>query len=264
MDPKAIVITGASSGIGATLARRLSGPGRVIGLIGRHPVRLAAVAAACTKAGARCHSACIDVRDAGRLSDFLQDFDREQPIDLLVANAGILNGRHADQVVETAATARLVLETNLLAAIDTVHAVLPSMMRRRQGGIILVSSLAAFVPLADAPAYSASKAGLVSYGLALREAIAADGVKVVVACPGFVATAMAAIHLGPRPGEISEDEAVTHILQGFRRNKALIGFPLIPFWLSRVSLLVPEFVRRRGARGTRFHVASLPAERTTD
>ena len=258
MDFKAIVITGASSGIGASLARRLSGPGRVLGLVGRNQQRLETVAAACAAAGARCRSASIDIRDAARLQGFLDDFDRDHPIDLLVANAGILDGRHADQVTETGETARRVLEINLVAAVDTVHAVLPAMRRRGSGGIIIVSSLAAFVPLADAPAYSASKAALVSYALALRDALAGEAVRVMAACPGFVATPMADIHLGPRPGEISADDAATHILEGFRRNKALVGFPLVPFWLSRLSLLVPEFIRRRGGRGTRFHVASPP------
>ena len=66
---------------------------------------------------------------------------------------------------------------------------------------ILVSSLAGFVPLADAPAYSASKAGLVSYGLALRDAVEEDGIRVVVACPGFVVIRHGAdIDLGARPG----------------------------------------------------------------
>ena len=71
---------------------------------------------------------------------------------------------------------------------------------------------------------------------------------------------MARIHLGPRPGEVSEEEAVTRIIDGSHRNRALIGFPAVPFWLTRLSLLVPEFMRRRGGRATRFHVASTPTK----
>src|SRR5262249_34885659 len=148
------------------LARRLSSPGRVLGLIGRNQERLGAVAAECTAAGARCRNASIDVRDTARLQGFLDAFGRGNPIDLLVANAGILDGRHADQATESGEAARCVLEVNLLAAVDSIHAVLPAMRRRGSGGIIIVSSLAGLVPLADAPAYSASKAALVSYALA--------------------------------------------------------------------------------------------------
>lgn len=254
MDPRAIVITGASSGIGAALSQLLAKPGCVLALIGRDSARLDAVAAACRSKGASCRTASIDVRDGESMSAFLAGFDREHPIDLLISNAGILDGRHDDQVIENGETARRVLETNLLASIDAVHVVLPAMRQRGRGDIVLVASLAALVPLPDAPAYSASKAGLMSYGLALREAVAAEGLRVVVACPGFVATAMAETHLGPRPGEISADAAAERILRGLHRNEGLIGFPLLPFWLTRFCLLVPESVRRRAMRGSRFHV----------
>jgi len=252
--PNVIVITGASSGIGAALSRQLAGPGRSLALIGRNVSRLDQVAAECRSKGAACRVGAIDVRDSERLAAFLDEFDREQPIDTFISNAGILDGRHADRKVEDGATARRVLETNLLAAIDAVHVVLPKMRQRRRGDIVLVASLAALVPLPDAPAYSASKAGLLSYGLALRDALAADNIRVVVACPGYVSTAMAGVHIGPRPGEISADDAAARILRGLNRNKALTGFPLVPFWLTRFTLLVPEFVRRLGQPGSRFHV----------
>lgn len=256
MEAKTIVITGASSGIGAALAVRLAGPRRTLALIGRNAARLEDVAAVCRSKGTSTRIASIDVCAAAQLSAFLQEVDRATPIDLLISNAGILDGRHEDQVVENGSTAQRVLETNLLAAVNTIHSVLPEMRRRKRGEIILVASLAALVPLPDAPAYSASKAGLLSYGLALREAVAKEGIHVVVACPGFVATAMTASHFGARPGEISADEAAARILAGLHRNQAIIGFPLVPFWLSRVSLLVPEFFRRRGMRSTRFHVGA--------
>jgi short-subunit dehydrogenase len=255
MNYRSIAITGASNGIGAALARQLAAEGRVMALIGRDASRLEAVAQSCRTKGAECTTAQLDIREDRKLSDVLQAFDEAHPVELLVASAGILGGRPADQPVETADTARCVLETNLLATVDTVHALLPAMRRRRQGDMVLVSSLAAFVPLTDAPAYSASKAGLLSYGLALRDAVADEGIRVVVACPGFVATAMAKVHIGRRPGEISADEAASTILAGLRRNRAIVGFPAWPFWLCRLSLLVPERIRRRGMQGTRFHVA---------
>jgi len=253
-SPRSMVITGASSGIGAALALRLAGVGTHIALLGRDVGRLTAVADACRGHGAVCQTAAIDICDGPAMSAFLQQVDRQEPIDLLIANAGVLEGRQADQVVEAAGVARRVIETNLLATLDTVHHVLPGMRQRRNGTIVLVASLASLVPLADAPAYSASKAALLSYGIALRDSVAAEGVRVVVACPGFVATAMGQKHLGPRPGEITADQAADIILRGIRANRAIIGFPLVPFWLSRLSLLAPEWLRRRGMRGTRFHV----------
>ncbi|WP_428681641.1 SDR family NAD(P)-dependent oxidoreductase [Reyranella sp.] len=254
MDFKTIVITGASSGIGEALARALAAPGRTLALLGRNIERLEAVAAACRAKGATCRVASVDQTDTARLSAILEEVGRETAIDLLIANAGILDGRSVDETVESGSAARRVLETNLLATVDLVHLVLPAMRRNGCGSIALVASLASLVPLPDAPAYSASKAGLLSYGLALRDAVAAEGIRVVVACPGFVATAMADKHLGPRPGEISAEDAAERIITGLKRNRAMIGFPFVPFWLSRLSLLVPEGIRRRGMRNTRFHV----------
>lgn len=251
--PNGVAITGASAGIGAALARTLARPGRFIALIGRDVDRLEAVAGTCRQRGADCSVVRLDVRDRASTA-LLQSLDDEHPIDLLFLNAGILDGRRNGEVVEDGRTAQAVLETNMLAPVANLHAILPAMRRRRRGTIVLVASLAAFVPLADAPAYSASKAGLVSYGLALREALRDEGIKVIVACPGFVATGMALTHIGKRPGEISADEAARLILKGVNRQQALIGFPTVAHLLSRLALLVPERLRYRRMSKTRFYV----------
>lgn len=255
MDFKSIVITGASSGIGAALAQQLAAPGRYIGLLGRSLQRLESVASACRQKGADCSIGAFDVRNLDAVTSFLTSFDRDHPIDLLIANAGILGGRHADEEVENGDTARAVLEINLLAPVDAIHVILPAMRKRGSGDIVLVASLASLVPLPDAPAYSASKAGLLSYGIALRDALAPHGVRIVVACPGYVATPMATIHHGPRVGEISASDAAQRIIRGLRRDSGIIGFPFFAFWSSRLSLIVPEWVRRRGLRGARFYVS---------
>jgi len=260
---KVVAITGASSGIGAAIATAVAGPGRIVRLIGRDSGRLETVAEACRARGADCLATSLDVRQPAAAA-FLQSLDLEHPVDLLVLNAGILDGRHDGEIVEDGPTAQFVLETNLLAALANLHAVLPGMRRRRRGTILIVASLAAFVPLADAPAYSASKAALVSYGLALREALLAEGIKVTVACPGFVATAMARTHIGSRPGEVSTESAARTILEGLRRNSALVGFPRSAYWLSRLALFAPEWLRYRNMKATRFHVAPLPQDRPPD
>lgn len=254
MDYRSVLISGASSGIGRALARRLARPSQHLVLLGRNADRLSEISEECMSKGATAQTVAIDIRNRAPLSEILSRLDADRPVDLLIANAGILDGRHANQAFESGSTARHVLETNLLATVDMVHVLLPGMVQRGKGHIVLVASLAAFVPLPDAPAYSASKAALLNYGIALRDSVAPAGVRVVVACPGFVSTAMAELHHGPRPGEISSDEAAIAILNGLRRNRSIIGFPARASWLSRLALMGPEFLRRRGLRGTRFSV----------
>jgi short-subunit dehydrogenase len=249
-----ILITGASSGIGAALAQKLAGPGRLLALVGRNASRLQAVAESCQASGAHCRVGVLDVQDRSGLSAFVGSVDEEHPIDVAILNAGILDGRRDGAVVESGDAARSVLEINLLAAIDALHLVLPRLRARRKGQIVLVASLAAIVPLPDAPSYSASKAGLLAYGLALREAVAAEGISVVVACPGYVSTAMAQIHRGARPGEIDAQRAAAIIVEGAARNKPIIGFPKLPYLLVRLGRFAPDVLRRRGQRQERFFV----------
>ncbi len=249
-----IVITGASSGIGAALANFYAAPGITLGVTGRNAARLDAVAATLQAAGAHIEPGLFDVLDRSALSTFLTGFDASHPIDLLIANAGVLDGRRADGTIETADAARRVIDINLLGAIDTVHAVLPQMMARGSGHIVLVSSLAGLSPVTDAPAYSASKAGLVAYGRALRAALVGTGVKISVVCPGYVSSAMTESHIGEHPGKISAEAAARLIAAGIARNKQIIGFPRALYWLAMISSFVPEAINRMATKGIRFHV----------
>jgi short-subunit dehydrogenase len=249
-----IVITGASSGIGAALARYYAKPGVTLGLTGRDAARLGAVAADARAAGAAVETAAFDLRDRTALNGFLAGFETAHPIDLIIANAGILDGTRADGTIEDAQTARRVIDINLLGGVDTLHAVLPVMRARKSGHIVLVSSLAAMSPLPDAPAYSASKAGLMSYGLAMRAAVAPDNVRISVVCPGYVTSAMTETHIGEHPLKISAEKAARLIARGIARNKPLIGFPLPLYILSLIEPLFPEFVVRIATKGIRFHV----------
>jgi short-subunit dehydrogenase len=249
-----ILITGASSGIGAALATQLALPSRTLGLMGLGAESLNDVAEKCLQNGAQCQARTIDICDRDSVSAFVRDFDREHAIDLMVVNAGVLLGRSADQVVEDKEAALRVLNTNLLAAINCIHLVLPQMLERGHGTLVIVASISAYFPLPDASAYSASKAGLLSYGLALREAVRQRGVKVVVACPGYVATPMLAKHHGLRFGEMSADQAAAHILKRLPRYPAVIGFPAALFWMARASILFPDFMRRKAMSLLRFDI----------
>lgn len=250
------LVTGASSGIGRAIALELARRGWRLALVGRDPSRLDETVRACEAVnGKRASHAVFDMREEERFAAFLSGLGR---VSLYVANHGVLDGRHDGEMVESATVAREVLDINLTASISALHEVLAGMQASGRGQIILVSSLGGLSPLADAPAYSASKAGLIAYGLSLREALRGSGVGVSVVCPGYVATPLGTNHIGNRPHEISAEDAARRILKAGLANRRLTGFPA-PLWpLALFSLMTPEWLNRIFTRSLRFAVRKAP------
>jgi short-subunit dehydrogenase len=194
----------------------------------------------------------LDQRDEEGFARFVEGLER---VDLFIASAGVLDGRRNGAVIESAAVAREVIETNLVGTVTALHAVLARMREAGHGRIGLVASLAGLVPLADAPAYSASKFGMLGYGMAMDEALRGEDVRVSVICPGYVRTAMGAIHIGERPHEIDADAAARMVIAATLKGKRLSGFPTPLYQLSRLSALAPPWLTRMIAGKLRFHVA---------
>jgi len=252
--PRTIVITGASSGIGEALALRYAREGARLGLLGRNRDRLDRVAAECRNHGAEVHTATIDVRARQDMRIWLEDFDGAAPVDLLIANAGVLAGTAPDGEIETADESHALIETNVLGVLNAVHPLLPRMMSRGHGQIGLVGSLAGFFPLPDAPSYSASKSAVLTYGLALRSFLRRRGIRVSVICPGYVTTPMTQRESGWKPFEMPAGRAADVICRGLARNRPIIAFPLVLALLSRIGGVLPDRLRRLTAKPFRFTV----------
>ena len=258
--PHCIVITGATSGIGRALALNYAGAGMVLGLVGRNAARMAEIAEACRAKGASVDVALIDVRDKAAMAEFLTGFDRKNPVDLVVASAGVNIGTATDGSLENADKALDLIHINICGVLNAVQPLLPAMRARRSGQIGIVSSLSAFTPLPDAPAYSASKAALVSYAKALREKLRGEGVSVNAICPGFVTTPLSLSYRGWKPFEISAMDAAVRIRRGLAADRRIIAFPL-PLTLVAYSLgLVPEILGRICLKLFRFTVVDQRAQ----
>ncbi len=251
---RTIVITGASSGIGSALALRCANAGAHLGLTGRDSDRLDRVAAACRATGAKVDTAVIDVRSRGEMAAWLETFDNISPVDLLIANAGVMTGTPPGGDIEPAEAGYELVQTNVLGVLNTVQPLLPRMMARRHGQIAIISSLAGFIPLRDAPSYCASKSAVLAYGLSLRDLLQEKGIGVSVICPGFVTTPMSRREIGEKPFEMPPERAIDIILRGLARDKAVIAFP---FWFAlatRIGGLLPDRLRERATRSSRFSV----------
>jgi short-subunit dehydrogenase len=241
---RTIVITGASSGIGKALALHYAGDRSTLGLIGRNQERLSQVAAACRELGATVQIGAIDVRSRTEVQRWLQDFDSNAAVDILIAGAGVMAGRTRDGDVEPSSAAYELMETNVLGVLNAVQPMIPLMLTRGYGQIGILSSLAAFIPLPDAPSYCGSKAAVLNYGLALRGALRRSGIGVSVICPGYVETPMMAQETGSKPFALTTERTAAIITRGLHRNRPVIAFPAMFALVTRLGGLLPEAVRR--------------------
>ena len=222
-NPRSIVITGASSGIGEELAYAYAAPGVVLGLTGRDPGRLAAVAERCRGLGAEVEDVVLDAADRDAMAAWLGAVDARAPVDLVIANAGISAG--TGDGTESEEQARRIFRVNLDGVLNTVHPLLPRMQARGRGQIALMASLAAFRGMPGAPAYCASKAAVRVYGESLRGELAGQGIGVSVICPGFVKSRMTAVNRFPMPFLMETPTAARVIKRALAGNKGRISFP---------------------------------------
>jgi short-subunit dehydrogenase len=254
-QPRSVLITGASSGIGEALAQAYAAPGVFLALSGRNKKRLEKVADACRAAGARVDARVVDVANRDATARWIEAVDDDTPLDLIIANAAISAGTSGmDAETQYDAQAREIFSVNLAGVLNTVHPVLPRLRKRRQGQIAFVSSVAAYRGLPGTAAYCASKAAVKIYGEAWRGWLAKDGIRVSVICPGFVVSRMTAANKFPMPFIMSAEKAAGIIKRGLARNKARIGFPFPMHTVSWLMGVLPpgwtdgllSRVRKRG------------------
>lgn len=244
-----ILITGGSAGIGAALALAYAADGVCLWLSGRNEARLADVASQCRKKGAAVETVCLDVRNAEGLDGWIKACHHQQPLTLVIANAGITGGTAPDRRYESKIAFREVLSTNLDGVINTVIPSIEVFRGQNSGHIAIMSSLAAYRGLPYSPAYSVAKAGIKAYAEALRPTLRQDGVALSLILPGFVETALDDSIAAPKPFRLDVTKAARIIRRGLDRKKAVIEFPFALVVGARLSAILPtawvEFIQMR-------------------
>jgi short-subunit dehydrogenase len=236
---RAILITGASSGIGRALALEYAATGTRLVLVGRDAARLEATAAGCRAKGAAVETGLVDVRDRAAMRAFILDADARGPLDLLVANAGISTGLPAGAITEDSDAVRGIVAINLLGALNTVEPIIEPMCSRGRGAIALTGSIAALRGLPYSPAYCATKAAVHLYAESLRGTLARKGVAVSLIVPGFVHTPLNENLVSVKPLAMRDDRAARIIRRGLDRRKAVIAFPRLLYWGARLTTILP-------------------------
>jgi len=180
------LITGGGRGIGRAIASRLVQAGATVTVIGRNRNTLDEAVAA----GAAHFAAVADVADQAAISAAIAEAARRQPIDILVANAGIAESAPFGK--SDAALFRRMMDVNFMGVVHAVQAVLPSMKERPYGRIVAVASTAGLKGYAYVSAYSAAKHAVVGLVRSLALELANTRVTVNAVCPGFTDTDLVA------------------------------------------------------------------------
>lgn len=195
------LITGASSGIGAAIARRLAARGQALVLGARRLDRVDALAAALTaEHGVRCRALALDVRGVGSVDAFVAaalDFSGAQGPHLLVNNAGLALGvaRLPTATLADEADWQTMLETNVLGLLRVTRRLLPALVARGAGHVINIGSVAALEPYEGGSVYCASKAAVRSITRAMRYELLGSGVRACCVHPGMVDTEFSQVRL---------------------------------------------------------------------
>jgi short-subunit dehydrogenase len=244
-----IWVTGASSGIGAALARELADRGATVAISARNADKLRAVA------GDRMHVVPVDVTDRDAVlaaGDAVRAALGE--IDVAVLNAGTWSQFDVEKWDSAAFEEHL--QTNLMGTVHTLEAVVPTMLAQRRGRIVGTASVAGYRGIPGGEAYGATKAALLNLFESLRGSLAPRGIVVQTLAPGFVRTPMTERNSFPMPFLIDPEEAARAIAEGIEKDKAEVVFPFPMMLMMKAARLVPArtwtaFTARLARRGMR-------------
>ena len=235
---KVVFITGASSGIGRALAIELGRRGASLGLLARRAETLSEIQREVEDAGARALVLAADVRHADAVraaaTQLREKFGR---IDVLIANAGI--GATTDARALEAKEVADVLGTNVMGAVNSVTAVLPEMIEKRSGQLVVISSLAAYRGLPKSGAYCASKAAVSAFFESLRVDLRGTGVNVTIIHPGFIRTPLTEGRSTKMPFFMELDDAIRKIIRAIEERRKSYAFPWQLATLVRIGMVLP-------------------------
>jgi uncharacterized protein len=254
------LVTGASSGIGEALARRLARDGRHLALVARRADRLEALAAELrAKHGIGAHAIASDLVQPGAVSELLRDVDRRGlTVDWLVNNAGFGTVGRFDQLPVERELEEIRLNVEVL--VELTGRCSPGMVARRRGAIINIASLGGFAPGPFMATYAATKAFVLSFTEAVAAELRGTGVDILCVCPGFTRTefqdkAVVDVSGIPSMAWMSADEVADQAVRAVGRGPVLVNGMMNSFMAGAIrfvprgvtSRLVAAFLRPREA-----------------
>jgi short-subunit dehydrogenase len=220
---KTVLLTGASGGLGVSIARGLARKRATVVCVSRSKEGLDKVCAEVEVLGGKGIAIPFDIRNVEELSVLVRQINElVGPIDILINNAGI--EKYQAFTDYSLADLQSILSINLLASMELTRLVMPSMLYRGSGHIVNIASLAGKKGVPYNSIYSASKAGLIMWTDAIRQELAGTGVGISVICPGYVSQAGMTFdtHI-PAPklaGTSTPRDVANSVIRAIKKNKA--------------------------------------------
>ncbi len=227
-------VTGASTGIGRELAIQLAKKNVRVAASARTKEKLEEL----TETSEYISSFPLDVTEPGAVAGSVMHIEETVgPIDLAILNAGIWQPVSAKDF--DSAVFKSVMDVNYLGAVHALDALLPRMMRRKGGHIVLVASVSGYFGMPLAGAYGPSKAAMINLAEGLKLDLERYGITISVVNPGFVDTPMTKVNKFPMPFLVSVEAAAKQIVSGLERRKFEITFPWQLVTLMKIGRLLP-------------------------
>ena len=224
LENKSVLITGASSGIGAYLARELARRGARVGLLARREEKLRELADEVRQAGGRAAWATADVVDETGLVEALDALDAElEGTHMVIANAGY--GVPEPPKRFAPGVAAKMYDVNLFGMLHLIDWALPRFLEAGSGHIAGVASVASFLGIPNNPSYCGSKAAMRVHLQSLRTTLKPHGIAVTTICPGFVKSELTAKAKFPMPFIWDTDRAAVYIARALEKRRGEVVFP---------------------------------------
>lgn len=260
---KTALITGASSGIGATFARTLAARGMNVILVARSEEKLHALAnEVAEQFHVRAEVIALDLGCEGAAQEVYAEVQRRGlSVDMLINNAGFATHGHFETL--DAARDHDEIMLNVTALVDLTHAFIPSMVSRREGAIINLASTAGMQPLPYMAVYGATKAFVISFSVALTQEYRRRGIRVLALCPGATATNFFNV-VGTEDAAVGQkrtpQQVVTTALRALERGQSIVVDGRTNTLLALLTRLTPisfsarvaGFTMRPGRSGIRY------------
>jgi short-subunit dehydrogenase len=256
-----VLLTGASGGIGAAIARALHAKGATLAITGRRAEALEELRA---ELGERVE---VLAADLAKRDDVEALPGRAGRVDVLVANAALPGSGTLDDY--TAEHVDRALDVNLRAPMQLTRALLPPMLERRSGHFVFISSVQGKVPVGGASVYTATKFGLRGFAFSLREDLRGSGVGATTVFPGFIRDAgmWADMDLNVKLALTKPPEAVSRaVIRGIESGKAEIDVAPVPYRVGGLLAgaapgVVSAFTRRFGGEDVARQAAEAQREK---